>query len=295
MECRTAQRILWPLEGASTETEREEKARRHLADCRRCQAFFRRDRAVGELVREYGLAATAPEHLEARVRAALRSDRGRSPPPRRSPRRDPAHRRTRAGARTPAPEPPERKADEAGPAAAPPSTPPLAGRRAGLLAAASVAAAVFLGVLSPWGDAGLPSQVLATDYARHAFDEEMLLNQDPTAVRRFFQSQLGIAVRPGRLTGADLKGGMICWLRKQPVAMVMYELGGHPVAHYISRKEREPGASAVPEASPRSTRQGRVRLVRWEDSAHAHALVSDLPRRTVERLARQSFSLDDGD
>jgi len=68
--CDEVQELLWPLDGPREVVEGEADARLHLQSCPTCQAFFKRDTALG-IALQVDVETPASDRLRARVTALL--------------------------------------------------------------------------------------------------------------------------------------------------------------------------------------------------------------------------------
>lgn len=269
MDCWNAREILWPLVTPSGREEAERtEAREHLRACAECRQWFRRDERVGHAVRRAGWTGSAPEALRRSIGAALAAGSDAAG--------DVA---TGGGAPTGADAGPSRRFRSGA-------------WKGALVRAAAVLLIAVTAVVSEVGpgpaDPGTLTRLFVEDFNRHAFEEvhPRLQVTDPGAIRSFFGDELGRAVTPVALPGAEIFGAMICYLQGRPAAMVMYRVDGHLVAHYRmwvgdAREEW----SAEDADGLRTERRGEVELAGWVRDGAVHALVSDLPRDRLRRIA----------
>lgn len=190
--CEVVRELLWPLDRLRPLVEGEEGARAHLARCAACQAFFRRDRAIGEALRRRGPAVPTPADVRERALEALVRER---PAVRRA-----RHRRLRPS------------------------------RSAGWAAAAAVLASVAVGIFGP--RAGGREALFAEDFLSRAVEADVVERPDRAAISAFFMRELGVQVAPVTLDEAELNRAMICLIKGKRAAMVEYEFAGRIVAHY---------------------------------------------------------------
>lgn len=230
---------------------------RHVRACHACRRWLRRDAEVSLATSRAEVSRPAPESLRRRIERAIDAET--------------------AAERRSAPRSPVR-----GEAVAPPLPRwPVAAALAGVLTLAAVAGEPGReGGPGPEGFSG----TLARDFVRHAREEVRLSVADPEAISRFFGEHVGRTVEPVRVPGAEIRGAMICWLEERPTAMVMYRIGGHAVAHYRARLRASGGSEGV-----RSLERAGVHLAEWTRNGDLHALVSDLDREKLVRLAQGRF------
>lgn len=248
-DCDRIRELLWPLDAPRPCVDGEEEARAHLDACADCREFFRRDAAIGRVLREGALIERAPRALRERVFDALARERSAA-----------VARRPSAGARIRWP------SSRAAWAAA---------------VAAAVALAVFL--LPGDGDTG---SAFAQDYLSRAVQERRVDRADSAEIATFFLREFGQRIEPRRLADARIAGAMICLIEGRRAAMVEYLAGGSVVAHY--RIPLQTG-SGRPILGVRTESDGGVQAVRWSDDRFEHALVSELPEPKLERIARSRF------
>lgn len=247
--CEVVRELLWPLDRPRPLVEGEEGARAHLARCAACQAFFRRDRAIGEALRRRGPAVPTPPDVRERALDALARERpavgavGQS-----------RHRRLRPS------------------------------RSAGWAAAAAVLASVAVGIFGP--RAGGREALFAEDFLSRAVEADVVERPDRAAISAFFMRELGVQVAPVTLDEAELNRAMICLIKGKRAAMVEYEFAGRIVAHYRVPAGQTVGATPT---EVRTASEAGVQVVRWSDDRFEHALVSELPAVELENLARRRF------
>lgn len=263
--CEDARRLIWPPELPREHTDWVEAARRHVRACPDCRAFFARDRAVAQAIRNRAAAVSAPRALRERVYDALARERAlraesAAPSPAEGARRDRAARWLRGGRQ---------------------------------LAAAGLVAAILLGGLALVTGRSGAVDAYARDFASRAVAEDAISTRDPVAVSRFFMKEMGIGVRAVSPAGAELSRAMICLIEGERAAMVEYEWRGHTVAHYRLPLDPATGAGGTrgpaPRAEPRASRERGLTVVSWRDADFEHAVVSDLEADELLTLVRTGF------
>ncbi len=190
--CDVVRELLWPLDRPRPLVAGEEEARAHLAGCVSCQAFFRRDRAIGDALRRRGPAVPTPSDVRERALEALARERPAVRPGR--------HRRL------------------------------WPSRSAGWAAAAAVLASIALGLFGP--RAGAREALFVEDFLSRAVEADAVERPDRAAISAFFMRELGVQVAPVTLDEAELNRAMICLIKGKRAAMVEYEFAGRIVAHY---------------------------------------------------------------
>lgn len=291
MPCWEARETVWPV-SEPPPPDSEDEAWTHVRACPSCRRWLRRDAEVSLATSRADPSAPAPASLRRRIERAIAEEAGAGREPaslERPPGR--AVRPRRGGWIGEAELPASRPTIGVGAGRSSAAPPLLAGGRlAGALAALLVLAAVaFQARTAAAAGAGDFSDALARDFVRHTREEVRLSVADPEAISRFFAEHVGRALEPLRVPGAEIQGAMICWLEDRPTAMVMYRFAGHDVAHYRARVE---GGSAPAEV--RTLERDGVRLAEWRRNGRLHALVSDLEREELLRLARGRFGVGGG-
>lgn len=126
----------------------------------------------------------------------------------------------------------------------------------------------------------------ARDFLSRAVQQRSVEGADPAAVSAFFVQEFGQAIEPRRIADVPLVRAMICLIDGRRAAMVEYVADGHTVAHYRIPLE---GGGGRRVSGVRTEFDHGIHAVRWSDARFEHALVSDLPPRRLETLAREGF------
>lgn len=167
---------------------------------------------------------------------------------------------------------------------------PAATRARSLAArAAAVALGVVvlaLGLFALPGD-GHAGSAFAQDYLSRAVQQRRVDHADSAEISRFFLGEFGERIEPRRLPTARISRAMICLIEGRRAAMVEYLAGESVLAHY--RIPLRPG-SGRRVVGVRTESEGGIQAIRWSDDRFEHALVSELPERELERIARSRFS-----
>ncbi|MBI4408573.1 MAG: hypothetical protein HY561_02615 [Gemmatimonadetes bacterium] len=264
MDCAQAREGLWPPERPRLAGEDVVEARRHVETCDACQDYFAQDRALLDAYDRLH-RQQAPTPVRERVFRELARERmhgAPAPPPR------PEH----------AMAPPRQRTG-------------IDGRWAvAALSVFALAAWIYLRSANPvGGDAVATPQpadaavLFAEDYLRRAVSQDRLVTDDPVEVTRFLMRELGLGV--ALLAGRDLNvaGVEICLLAGRRGAMVMYQVDGHVLSHYLVPRD---GARARPPAT--APTEGSVTIVTWATPSLEQALVAQLPPQLLLSIAQRA-------
>lgn len=250
--CEKVREILWPLDSPREWRDGETAARRHLETCEACAEFFRRDAAVGRMLRRAELEESAPGTLREKVFDALARERTLGSTGRREPSDKSVWFR----------------------------------RRSWFGAAAAIVVAVFAGLVWSTVDRADVTSVYVDDYMSRAVGEDVLETGQPESVSKFFMRELGVKVLPVAAEEARISRAMVCLIKGERAAMVEYEVDGMKVAHYRLPLD---GPRSTPTAVRADSERG-VQIVRWTDGSFEHALVSELPKDRLTRLVATHFA-----
>jgi anti-sigma factor RsiW len=166
--------------------------------------------------------------------------------------------------------------------------PQIAGRRRAalwLVTAASVAGLAFLyarvGVETPG------TQVIGAVVEDHlrALHQQAIESSEPAAVERWLVEHVSLAVRVPVLPEARLEGARVCHLNGARGTVIRYHVDGKPVSYYIMTES--PGARGRSEDDTFHVEaQAGYNVIAWRQDGLLHALVGDLPRAKLARLAQ---------
>ncbi len=154
------------------------------------------------------------------------------------------------------------------------------------LAVAASIAVVIVAELAP-GRAmeGDDPAMFVEDYLRRAVGQDQIVTSDAAEVRRFLERELGMELQPIQLAGLNLERVEICLLDGRRGAMIVYELDGAVVSHYLVPREgaeaRPPALSDHRGADP----MGRMPVVTWSTPRVEQALVGEIDSTQLLQLA----------
>jgi len=261
MRCWDARAAIWPPERPRLLVADVRRARAHVSRCPECVLYLARDRAVLDTCRELG-SMKAPLEVRARVYQAVAcAERGQVA--------ELEGRRRRGSDRSSEPD-----------------------RRGRLKGGAIVSAVGVLGLLAvlitTLGEGPRVSgretppreQAYVEDYLRRAVGQDFLDSSDPDVIARFLHRELGLRSPLLRISGLVPTRVEICLLEGRRGAMVVYELDGRSVSHYLVPKTGRPHPPRVAED------QGSFAVVTWSSGAVEEALVSEVPSEELLSLAR---------
>ncbi len=246
-ECGWTRRVLGAGSGPRPLTANLEAAQAHLAGCPACRAFMAEMDGFAGVVRRHAPRPGAPAAVRERLFRAVALARTMLPPPRLSRRGTPVK----------------------------------------LLAAVAGAALI---VAAGWAvqrstrDEPARASLLAVaeDHAR-GLQHEAIFSDDPREVAEWLGTRVPYAVPVPELPGAVLEGARLCLVGGERGAAVRFRVDGHPVSYYVMpAPERGGGDDArfIDEA------EAGYAVVAWRQDALRYALVGDLPRARLARLAR---------
>ena len=130
--------------------------------------------------------------------------------------------------------------------------------------------------------------VFVEDYLRRAVGQDQIHTSDPATVERWLAKELGLSVRLIQQAGLDLEGAEICLLEGRRGAMILYDLNGAKVSHYVVPREGVDGRA--PEVG--RTAAGELAappLVTWSTPSVEQALVGELASEQLLALARTAY------
>lgn len=134
------------------------------------------------------------------------------------------------------------------------------------------------------------SDVFVEDYLRRAVGEDRIVSNDPGAVTKFLERELGMRVEPLRLAGFDLSRAEICLLEGRRGAMIVYQQDDKEVTHYVVPRD-----DAVERRPALSTTENRTTgvetpVVTWSTPDVEQALVGEVAAELLLALAGGSAS-----
>ncbi|TAM94109.1 MAG: hypothetical protein EPN40_12245 [Rhodanobacteraceae bacterium] len=129
-----------------------------------------------------------------------------------------------------------------------------------------------------------PGSLVAEDHWREVH-QQSVQSSDPAEIRRWLQQRLALPVRVILIPGATLEGARLCLLRGRLGAVIRYRVSGAPVSYYVMPAiEGNAGEARDRNAIQQEAAQG-YNVVLWYERGLLHALVGDLPRTQLLRLA----------
>lgn len=265
IDCTTVREMLWPPEGPRLATEDVVEMKEHVSRCPECEEYFDQDDLLLDLYDRLR-KRKAPVELRNRIFDIVA--------------------RERAGS--------DRK-DEGEEGGSPRRWVWLR-RAAGGLVAAAVVGAVF--VWTGNAGSGAPSEDATTrslyveDYLRRAVGQDRIETSNPAEVSEFLQRELALALTPLKLSGLRLTGAEICLLEGRRGAMILYDVGGATLSHYMVPMEGVRARAPAPATRLEEPTSG-VRgpgVVTWSTPSLQQALVGPLPTESLLRLAERATS-----
>lgn len=257
MDCAVARDVLSPPERPRASLAARLRARGHVRECAACRDFFGDDARLRAVLRRV-LQQKAPPELRARVLAAL----AREAAVLESPVQPRAGRVIRS-----------RRARWA------------VGIAAGLVIAVGLATVpTRQGFLDPRPERA--GEIFIEDFLRRAVGEEQILSSDPAEVARFLTRELGRPAAPLVVPGLRIAKAEICLLGDKRGAMVVYDLDGSSVSHYLLPRTTRNGQPVAPSVRTVAGMEalGRPTVVIWKTASLEHALVAATSPGELEAL-----------
>lgn len=157
---------------------------------------------------------------------------------------------------------------------------------------AALAAAILLLAVSglwqlPRGSAPSSSDVASAVGEDHwrELHHEHIDSTDPAAVQRWLSARLPIPAQVMALQGGALQGARLCFLRGRLGAVLRYRVGASSVSYYVMPADtRGDDVNRERTALQKEVAQG-YNVVLWHERGLLHALVGDLPRSHLVKLA----------
>lgn len=222
----------------------------HLGHCTDCAAQERSVRELQVFARANLTRHEMPPGLDARLRAALRTETGAAP---HAPALRPSRPRARRALRWTAP-----------------------------LLAASVAAVVAVGVLRPAPERGLPESVVNA-HVRSLLTNHLtdVASSDQHTVKPWFQGKLdySVPVTDFAEEGFPLAGGRLDYVEETPAAALVYRRRQHVINLFIWPQKKQGGDSSV----QRLTLRGYC-AYRWSKEGMSYWAVSDLSDAELQKF-----------
>ena len=164
----------------------------------------------------------------------------------------------------------------------------VAWRSAGVLIAAGIATFLWsLDLDDP--STGFEESAYVTDFVRRATAGEHLATSDPEELGRFFESRLGVRLRPLAVEGLELESGEVCILDGELGALILYKLDGQVLSHYLVPRTgttaRPPSRRILdPDETLGMHDAAQVSMVTWASESVEQALVGSAPADALARL-----------
>jgi anti-sigma factor RsiW len=220
----------------------------HLGDCAACAAEERSVRELQTFARANLARHAMPPALDARLRAALRTEAGAG-----APGLPPARQRARRALRWSAP-----------------------------LLAASVAAVLAVGVLRPPPDGGL-SQSVINAHVRSLLTSHLtdVASSDQHTVKPWFQGKLdySVPVTDFAEEGFPLAGGRLDYVEETPAAALVYRRRQHVINLFIWPQKKQGGDASVQRLCMRG-----YCAYRWSKEGMSFWAVSDLNDAELQKF-----------
>lgn len=244
--CGRTRRLLWPEADPSASATEIARARAHAAECGSCRRFMDEMQSLAQGLRALGSDETAPPEVRQRVHARLADAR--------------AARRPR-----------------------------IAGRRRAALWLATAVASVA-GLAFWFARVGVETSgtrvigAVVEDHLR-TLHQQAIESSEPAVVERWVAEHVPLAVRVPKLPEALLEGARVCHLNGARGAVIRYRVDDKPVSYYIMPES--PGVrDQSGDTSFRAEAQAGYTVIAWRSDGLLHALVGDLPRARLARLAQ---------
>lgn len=238
MRCEEARAILIPADEPRIAEADVLRALEHAEACPGCRIWIEEDRDIARLIRRALPRPQAPREVRERIYQALARERA--------------------------------------PAAAPAARRSARLRRAPwALLPAAAGAALALWLLAPDPDPRGPGTIFVQDYLRKAVEREAIRSSSHEAVAAFLMRELGAAVQPPQVPGADLLGAEICLLEGERGARLTYIMGGREVSYYVVPGRGKLDGLASPKPATHLVSEGPLKVVLWSDERFAHAVVGE--------------------
>jgi mycothiol system anti-sigma-R factor len=240
MKCKEVERWIGPLLDGELDARNSTEVQAHLATCSSCQRRYEMQQTLSSNLRRMDLAYAAPESLRLRIAAALEEPR---PEPERS------DRTTKRTSRSP--------------------TPwwlwagwPVA------LAASALLATVLLQQRS-YDENEIVAAHVRSLLVNHLSD---VVSTDHHTVKPWFAGKLDFSPPVPDLSsrGFELLGGRLDYLRRQPVAAIIYRKHGHMINVLVSLSGRDLGSL------PRTARTQGYSLRAWRQGELDMVAISDI-------------------
>lgn len=246
--CGRARRLLWPEVDPRAKELEIALAQVHVEQCESCRRFIDEMHSFARGLRALGSGEAAPLELRERLGARIARERA-------------------------------------------PHTALIAPRyRAGL--ALLLVAMVSIAGVTFWLTGGSGTGLLSTqaigavveDHLR-ALHQQAIQSTDRAVIERWLTDHVPMAVHVPTLAGASLEGARICYLNGSRGAVIRYRVDGKPVSYFVMPEHHTP-ATQSSEVVFHAEVQAGYNVITWRHDGLMHALVGDLPRPRLARLAR---------
>jgi len=246
MECGKARKTIYLSSGTKTITNDIVRARQHIKHCAKCSEFFSVEGNLRNLIREIAPKEKAPSFLREKVLAKMAETRSLN-----------------------------RFYNF------------LPSGRIGLNISLALIGIFFVLVVS--GSAYLLSfnkdshslvSKLAEDHLRNIPEKAQILSTEPEKIKDWFRGKVDFAVLVPEIRGAKLKGGRLCHIGNNRVALLFYEKDENPISLFVmgdSLANQSP-IGKLKNYGKKLHKQSKkgCNVIMWRERGLTYALVADI-------------------